>query len=76
MLAAFLSCVMRKPDLDNEDEVFDECHNALPGRDEAMDKSSPRNIDGEELLTAHLSLAIVRQRLLNKLLEILHKILP
>ena len=47
LLAAFLSCVMRKPDLDNEDEVFDECHNALPGADESMDKANARNIDGE-----------------------------
>ena len=46
LLAAFLSCVMRKPDLDNEDEVFDECHNALPGADESMDKANARNIDG------------------------------
>lgn len=47
LLAAFISCIMRKPEVDDDDDIFEESHNGLPSADEVMlSPEQERDIQG------------------------------
>ena len=46
LLAAFISCVMRKPDFDEEEESFDDANAATSSRDAELLGNSQRDLHG------------------------------